>query len=39
MVYYAITYIFQTAPVSALIPMLTYIYGISDTSKIVAIVF
>jgi len=30
--------IFQTAPVSALIPMLTYIYGISDTSKIVAIV-
>ena len=30
--------IFQTAPVSALIPMLTYIYGISDTSKIVAII-
>lgn len=30
--------IFQTAPVSALIPMLTYIYGISDTSKVVAIV-
>ena len=30
--------IFQTAPVSALIPMLTYIYGISDTAKIVAIV-
>ena len=30
--------IFQTAPVSALIPMLTYIYGISDMSKIVAIV-
>jgi len=30
--------IFQTAPVSALIPMLTYIYAISDTSKIVAIV-
>ncbi len=30
--------ILQTAPVSALIPMLTYIYGISDTSKIVAIV-
>ena len=30
--------IFQTAPVSALIPMLTYIYGISDTAKVVAIV-
>jgi NitT/TauT family transport system permease protein len=30
--------IFQTAPVSAIIPMLTYVYGISDTSKIVAIV-
>ena len=26
--------IFQTAPVSALIPMLTYIYGISDLSLI-----
>ncbi|MEO1679668.1 MAG: ABC transporter permease subunit [Pseudomonadota bacterium] len=30
--------IFQTAPVSAIIPMLTYVYGISDTSKVVAIV-
>lgn len=30
--------ILQTAPVSAIIPMLTYVYGISDTSKIVAIV-
>ena len=30
--------IFQTAPVTALIPMLTYIYGISDTAKVVAIV-
>lgn len=30
--------IFQTAPVSAIIPMLTYVYGISDASKVVAIV-
>jgi NitT/TauT family transport system permease protein len=30
--------ILQTAPVSAIIPMLTYVYGISDTSKVVAIV-
>lgn len=30
--------IFQTAPVSAIIPLLTYMYGISDTSKIVAII-
>jgi NitT/TauT family transport system permease protein len=30
--------IFQTAPVSAIIPLLTYMYGISDTSKVVAIV-
>jgi len=30
--------IFQTAPVSAIIPLLTYMYGISDTSKVVAII-
>lgn len=30
--------IFQTAPVSAIIPLLTYVYGIDDRSKIVAIV-
>ncbi|MCG8441328.1 MAG: ABC transporter permease subunit [Caulobacterales bacterium] len=30
--------IFQTAPVSAIIPLLTYMYGIDDRSKIVAIV-
>jgi len=30
--------IFQTAPVSAIIPLLTYMYGINDRAKIVAIV-
>jgi NitT/TauT family transport system permease protein len=30
--------IFQTAPVSAIIPLLTYMYGISDASKVVAII-
>jgi NitT/TauT family transport system permease protein len=30
--------IFQTAPVSAIIPLLTYMYGISDTAKVVAII-
>ena len=30
--------IFQTAPVSAIIPLITYVYGIDDRAKVIAVV-